>query len=295
MARPINRKMIGIFVVLAIGILTASIVIFGSGDLFKESVEYVLYFEESVKGLTVGSPVLYRGFPVGEVTRVIILANLEGTKDQIQVFVEIYPKSVVVVKDKQVFDRWRERMSDLIASGMRAQLVPLSLITGQLAIEIDNHPDTPAVLKNFDDDYEEIPTIPSSLSKIQASLAKLDLEEINKRLLAILKSADRILTDTDLEATLSDLRDALRDARRLMQNLNGQVTPLAAAMTDAMASADKAFESIHELVGQRSPTRADLDNTLRELAGAARSLRVLADYLEQHPEALIQGKDYKRY
>ena len=72
MAKQANRKMIGGFVLIAVGIMAASIVIFGSGDLFKESFEYVLYFEESVKGLKVGSPLLYRGFQVGEVKRVVI-------------------------------------------------------------------------------------------------------------------------------------------------------------------------------------------------------------------------------
>jgi paraquat-inducible protein B len=61
-------------------------------------------------------------------------------------------------------------------------------------------------------------------------------------------------------------------------------------VTEALKSADSAFKSINDLVGKRSPTRADLDYTLKELAGAARSLRVLADYLEQHPDALLKGK-----
>ncbi len=109
MAKQANRKMIGGFVVIAVGIMAASIVIFGSGDLFKESFEYVLYFEESVKGLNVGSPVLYRGFQVGEVKRVVIRADLKDQKDYIQVYVEIYPGSVVIVSEDIDFDQSRNR------------------------------------------------------------------------------------------------------------------------------------------------------------------------------------------
>jgi len=320
MAKQINRTMIGVFVVMAIGILTASVVLFGSGDLFKESIEYVLYFEESVKGLNVGSPVLYRGFPVGEVKRVVILADPENSRDAIQVFVEIYPKSVVVMKQKMQLDEWKERMAYLIERGLRAQLVPQSLITGQLLIELDTYPDTPIVLKNSEERYQEIPTIPSSLSKIQTILGKIDLEEINDRLISILQKTDRILGNPNIDGSLNELAGALSDARGLMQHVDtkvdplatamtdtlnsadavfkrvdGQVDPLATAVTEALASADMALKSIDGLVGQRSPTRADLDKTLTELAEAARSLRVLTDYLEQHPEALLMGKDNQRY
>ena len=320
MAKQANRKMIGGFVVIAVGILAASIVIFGSGDMFKESFEYVLYFEESVKGLNVGSPVLYRGFPVGEVKRVVIQADMKNLKDFILVYVEIYPGSVVVVAEDKKFDQWKDRMSELIDRGLRAQLVPQSLITGKLAIEMNNHPDTPINLKNIDKNYEEIPTIPSTLSKLEASLAKLDLTEISNRLIAVLASADRILKNPDIEASISELKGALVDARKLVNNVDeevkplsgkaqttfddigklarhvdGQVDPLSQSVTETLKSVDSAFKSIDELVGKRSPTRADLENTLKELAGAARSLRVLADYLEQHPDALLKGKGYKKY
>jgi paraquat-inducible protein B len=320
MAKQANRKMIGGFVVMAVCIMAASVVIFGSGDWFKESFEYVLYFEESVKGLHVGSPVLYRGFPVGEVKRVVIRADMKNLKDFILVYVEIYPESVVVVAEDMKIDQWKDRMSELIDRGLRAQLVPQSLITGKLAIEMNNHPDTPIIRKNIDKNYEEIPTIPSTLSKLEASLAKLDLQKIGDRLISVLTSADRILKNPDIEASLSELKGALGDAQVLMQNVNSKVDPLAdnlnstltdarqlvnnvdekvdplsQSLTETLKSVDSAFKSIDELVGKSSPTRADLDYALKELAGAARSMRVLADYLEQHPDALIKGKGSKNY
>lgn len=345
MAKQANRKMIGGFVILAVGILAISIVIFGSGDIFKESLEYVLYFEESVKGLTVGSPVLYHGFPIGAVNRVVIQADMATLKDQILVYAEVYPESVVVVTQDMKIDNWNDRLSDLIDRGLRAQLVPQSLVTGKLAIEVNEHPDTPVVRKNSDPDYGEIPTIPSTMSKIESALGKLDLERISSSLISVLASADRILRNPDLEASISELKGALIDARGLVQNVNGKVDPLsdnlnsaltdarglinnvdqevkplsgkaqstlddigklarhvdgkvdplARSVTGAMKSVDSAFKSIDELVGKRSPTRADLENTLKELAGAARSLRILADYLEQHPDALIKGKSLSKY
>jgi paraquat-inducible protein B len=333
MAKQANRKMIGGFVIVAVAIMAASIVIFGSGDLFKETQEFVLYFDGTVRGLNIGSPVLYSGVEVGAVKNVIIRSHLKD---------EIDRERFEIIADGEEMRDPEENIRKLIEMGLRAQLVTQSFITGQLAIEVGMHPDTPVVLKNLDKDYEEIPTIPSSMAKIIKSLEKLDLAEISVRLISILASVDRIWKNPDIEASLHELKGVLQDARGLMQNVNGKVDPLSdnlnstltdtrglinnvdkevkpiagkaksalddigilarhvdgkvdplsKSVTTALESVDSAFKSIDDLVGKDSPTRADLDETLRELAKTARSLRVLAEYLEQHPDALLKGKGY---
>ena len=327
MAKQANRSMIGGFVLIAVGIMAASVVIFGSGDWFKDSLKYVLRFQESVKGLNVGSAVLYRGFPVGEVKRVIIQAGTKDLKDDVLVFVEIYPETVVFSAGDINIEQWKERMSDLIKRGLRAQILPQSLITGKLIIELNVYADAPAIQEHIDPNYveilskyEEIPTIPSTLSKLEAALGNLDLETLSKTLTSVLASTDRILQNPDIDAGISEFKGTLVDARKLVNNVDaevkplsgkaqstlddvgklarqvdGKVDPIAKSVAEALKSVDTAFKSIDELVGKRSPTRADLENTLKELAGAARSLRVLADYLEQHPDALLKGKGYKKY
>ena len=321
MAKQVNRAMIGGFVLIAVGIMAASILIFGSGDLFKKSLQYVLYFQESVKGLSVGTPVLYRGYPVGEVKRVLIRADMSSLKDNVLVYADIYPESVVVVTEDMEVGSWKDRLSDLINRGLRAQLVPQSLITGKLVIELNVHTDAEAaVMRNLDPDFEEIPTIPSTLSKLEGFLARIDLEKLSDKLLSILTSADKILKNPDIQASISELKGALVDARQLVNhvdskvgpltdNLNGTLTdarklvnhvddkvdPLTQALMEALESADAALKSVDDLVGKRSATRAELDYTLKEISGAARSLRILAEYLEQHPEALLKGKPSQNY
>jgi paraquat-inducible protein B len=258
---------------------------------------------------------------------VIIRADTKNLKDNVLVFVEIYPETVVFATGDIKIEQWKERMSDLIARGLRAQMVPQSLITGKLIIELNMYADAPAIDKpvdlNFVDissDYEEIPSIPSTLSKLESALGKLDLQKLSANLISVLASADRILQNPDIDAGISELKGALVDARNLVnhvdeevkplstkalstlddvgklaRHVDGKVDPLSKSVTGALTSVDSAFKSIDELVGKRSPTRADLENTLKELAGAARSLRVLADYLEQHPDALLKGKGYKKY
>ena len=319
--------MIGAFVLVAVAIMAASVVIFGSGDWFKESLKYVLHFQESVKGLNVGSPVLYRGFPVGEVKRVLIQADPADLKDDVLVFVEIYPDTVVFSAGELDLEQWKGRMRDLIGRGLRAQMVPQSLITGKLIIELNVHADAPDPMEHVDlsawnisRDYGEIPTVPSTLSNLEAALGNLDLKELSKKLVSVLARADHILQNPDIDAGISAFKNTMVDARKLVNNVDEEVKPLSGkaqttlvdvgklarhvdskvdpvgdALTKALGSVDTAFKSIDDLVGKRSPTRAEIDNTLKEIQRAARSVRILADYLEQHPEALLKGKGSKKY
>lgn len=344
MAKQANRKLIGGFVLAAVAIMAASVVIFGSGQFFKKKQQYVLYFDGSVKGLNVGAPVLFKGVQVGSVTNVVIRSYPEEDKSTIPVFIEVYPEQFEIIGDREKLVNMRERAQELIARGLRAQLTSVSLITGQLAIEFDYRPGTPVDLRkmDIDKDYVELPTIPSTLARLGKELEKLDLKEIEARINSILASIDGLLKNQEIGASLRELRDLLQDARGLVANVNGKVDPLAEnlnrtisdarglvdnvdqqvkplagkaasamedisklardvdarvdplskQLSDTLKSVESAFKSIDSLVGKDSPTRAELDRTLVELSGASRSLRILAEYLEQHPESLIKGKGY---
>ena len=346
MAKKANRKMIGGFVVMAVAILVASVVIFGGGQFFKKTEKYVLYFDGSVKGLQIGSPVLFSGVPVGVVTNIVLRAYMKELISYIPVFIEIDPERLELIwEGAELGKRPLRSLPRAIEKGLRAQLVTQSMITGQLMIEIQMRPDTPIDLKNLDEGYQEIPTIPSVLAKLSKSLERLDLNKINASLTSILTSVDKLLKNPDIDASLAELKGALQDARGLVQhvdvkvdpltdNLNstikdtrklvndvdGEVKPLAGkakstlndfgklarkmdakvdplseSVIDALKTAKSALNSIDDLVSKDSPTRADLENLLQELSGAARSFRFLADYLEQHPDALLKGKGYKTY
>ena len=340
MAKKANRKVIGAFIVISVAILAVSVVIFSSGDYFREKTQYVLYFDGSVKGLEIGSPVLFRGVQVGAVTDIVIRAYVGELKSQIPVFIEVYPDRFQVVGGDRKNINQAKRVPKLIEMGLRAQLVTQSMITGRLDIQVSMHPDTPINLKNLDKGYTEIPTIPSTLAKLEKSLEKLDLKEIIASLTSVLQSADHILKNPDIDTSLHELKGVLQDARVLVKNVNSKVDPLAEnlnntitdarglvkdvdgevkplsgkaksalddisklarhvdtevdpvskSVTDALSAAESAFKSIDDLVGKDSPVRADLDDTLKELSAAARAFRVLADYLAQHPDALLKGK-----
>jgi paraquat-inducible protein B len=310
MAKQANRMMIGGFVVLAVLIMAASLVVFGSGKFFQKTNKYILYFNEPINGLSVGSPVLFQGVQVGSVTDITLQANLVTLKTQIPVIIEIYPDKWKVRAGKR---NYREIAAKLIEMGLRAQLITQSLITGQLAIQLDFYPKgavcyAPAQMDKDYTTYVIIPTCPSTAQKLTNALAKLDLTALQKHLESALDGFAKLANDPDLAAGIRGLKDTLQDARKLLAKVDHQVDPLsknlnktltdfgklAAKVDDKVGGVatgfDKTMSTARGFLSEDSPLLVDLQNTLQELSAMSRSIRQLTNYLDQHPEALIRGK-----
>jgi paraquat-inducible protein B len=310
MAKQANRMMIGAFVILAVIIMAASLVVFGSGKFFKKTVKCVMYFDGSVKGLTVGSPVLFQGVQIGSVDSVIIEVDPTKLQAQIPVVIEYEPDKFQVAGAMKVPRDPRKTIPILIKRGMRAVLTTQSFITGQLAIEIGFYPGTPVVLRKAGEykGYIEIPTIPSTTQKLFDALAKLDLAGMEKHLESALDGIANLANNPNLPASLQGLKETLQDARKLVNRVDSQVDPLTKdtkktvkdfgdlarnlnGRVGGMATGlDKTLSAARGTISQDSPLMVDLQNTLQELSRMSRSLRQLADYLDQHPESLIRGK-----
>jgi paraquat-inducible protein B len=289
MAKQANRMMIGVFVVIAVILMAASLVVFGSGKFFKKTVKCVLYFDESVKGLNVGAPVLFQGVQIGSVISIVLQIDPAKLQPQIPVIIEFEP----------------EKFND---KGLRAQLTMQSFITGQLLIEVDFHPGTPVSLKGLDKDYIEIPTIPSTSERLAKTLDKLDLDGLKKNLESTLAGVDRFINSPDLTASLRTLKDMLQDTSKLVNRVERQVDPLAddvkksvkdigklARNADAKlgpleSGLDKTMSSARGVLSEDSPLMVELQNMMKEISAMSRSFRQLAAYLEQHPETVIRGK-----
>ena len=334
MAKQANRMMIGGFVVIAVIIMAASLVVFGSGKFFKKTNNYVLYFDGSIKGLNVGAPVLFQGVQIGSVIDITITADPSEQKIEIPVIIEIEPARFKMDKGIQRTDEDREEAAKkLVEMGLRAVLQMQSFITGQLMIELDFFPNTPVSLKNINKDYFEIPTIQSTTERLAQTLQNLDLEGMKNNLENTLAGIDRFVNNPELKASISELKGAVTDARHLVQNLNERLGPLADNLTATVSDArklvknvddqvapladnlnrtvedygklardadarlgtltdslDRTLSSARGVISDDAPLIVELENTLQELSAAARSIRQLANSLEQKPEALIQGK-----
>jgi paraquat-inducible protein B len=309
MAKQASRMMIGGFVVLAVIIMAASLVVFGSGKFFKKTNKYVLYFNESIKGLSVGAPVLFQGVQVGSVTDIILEADLTKMKTQIPILIEVEPDRWKVRGERN----YREVAAKLIEMGLRAELVMQSFITGQLMIQLDFYPKSkicyaPAQLDKDYQDYVVIPTCPSTSERLAQALGDLDLKGIERHLLSLLSNVDRLVSNPDLAASIVALKGTLQAADKLVTKVDRQVDPVADDLKKTVKGIGKLADNVDSRVGgvatgldktmaaakgvlsQDSPLMVELENTLKEIAAMSRSFRQLANYFEQHPEALIRGK-----
>ncbi len=335
MAKQVSKTVIGGFVISAIVLLVIGIVIFGGGKFFTRTIKFVMFFDASVKGLSVGAPVVFRGVEIGSVDSVVARADPEKLTFDIPVIIEIEPDRFQTTGEGQL-SRDPARMKILIERGLRAQLTVESFVTGQLMIAVDFHPETPVKLKGSDLEHPEIPTIPSSFEQLAQTLKKVPLEEIFEKLLLVINNIEKVLGAPELMDTVRNLKEVtqnanqlilsadkmikdadtlvqnvnqqvdplseniqatLGDVRKLLQNADVQIQPVSAKLQDALVSARKALDgaettlaTIDTFAAERSGFRIKLEASLGEIAAASRSVRALTEYLERHPEALLQGK-----
>jgi paraquat-inducible protein B len=314
MAKQANRMMIGGFVVLAVLIMAASLVVFGSGKFFQNTVKCVLYFDGSVKGLNVGAPVLFQGVQIGSVTSIVLEVEPSKLQLQIPVVIEYEPDKFHVAGGARHAQRDpRKTIPKLIERGLRAQLTMQSFITGQLAIEIGFYPNStmcypPAKVDKTYKDYIVIPTCQSTIQKLADALEKLDLKTLETHLESAMNGLAKLVNNPDLAASIKSLKATLKDTNKFVAKLDRQVDPLAkdtkktvkdfgklarnldSRVGGVTTNLDKTLTAARGILSEDSPLIVDLENTLQEISAMSRSIRHLTSYLEQHPETLIRGK-----
>ncbi|MBK1703976.1 intermembrane transport protein PqiB [Halochromatium glycolicum] len=256
---------------------------------------YLMLFSGSVRGLSIGAPVMLHGIQVGEVLDIQLRFDPDRLAFSIPVLIEIEPERISVDQGvDQVLAGDSDVLKKLIAAGMRGQLKTGSLLTGQLYVDLDFHPDAPPAELSERNGYRVLPTVPAPIeaitTKLRDVLAKVDafpLEQIGSELTVILGSIREIATGPELKRAIADLEQTLTDLSALAEQLDTRIAP---EMTATLTEARRAVENINGLVGPDAPLNNEMVRTLRDLSSAARSIRTFADYLDRHPEALIRGK-----
>jgi phospholipid/cholesterol/gamma-HCH transport system substrate-binding protein len=320
MSKHANPTVIGAFVVGAVILAIAAILLLSSGDLFIQKPRFVLYFKGSVKGLNVGSPVNFRGVNIGTVTNIQLVMGESGSDIRIPVTIEINPANFIRSDQMigQMNESRRKKLAGLIDAGMRAQLQLQSLLTGQLFIQLDFYPGTRVDLVG-DDRYPEIPTIPTPIEKITKKLEDFPVEQVMNNIISTTEGLNKLVNSPELHQSIQSLNEtmeninrlvkspglqksiislhtALEDLGSLARNVNKQVEPLGSELHDTlnetrlvMSQARATLESAQQLVSDQKMLYA-IDNALAEITAAARSVRDLTDYLERQPQSLLRGK-----
>jgi len=237
-------------------------------------------FDESVRGLSPGADIDFRGIVVGTVTAIRPRVDTASKNLSIQVNADFFPrrlrsrsnaKSPVLSNDER-----RALIAGMVERGLRAQLRTGSLLTGQLYVALDFFPVAAKAKRRAnarldDDDLPEIPTVPSSLLELQETLSSVAAK----------------IKSIPLEQIGADLQVTLKSANRLMQQIDAELMPEARSV---LVDVRKALESADAALKPNSPLSQDARDAMREVARAAAAFRALADYLDRHPEALIGGK-----
>ncbi|WP_341319511.1 MlaD family protein [Paraburkholderia sp. IMGN_8] len=238
--------------------------------------KYVLNFNESVRGLTVGAPIDFRGIVIGEVSAIRAHFDPASKEFSIPVEVSIYPERLISRDDwggnnGDVASQRREFANSLVSKGLRAQLRTASLLTGQLYIAIDFFPAAPKATVDWSKKTPQLPTVPGNLQGLQDSITSLVAK----------------LNAIPFEGISKDLRKTLGDADTMLNTINTDLAPDAKA---TLAAAREALTSANRTLQSDSPLQQSTAETMHELSRAAVSIRSLAEYLQLHPEALIRGK-----
>lgn len=319
MGSKANPAAIGAFVLGAIALAVLGIVVFGSGQLFKKTTKAVCFFSGDINGLSVGAPVKFKGVEVGTVSDIRLrlkgetsnlTAEAVAAGIRIPVVIQLDNERLIEEGAKSLLDDGR--LKQLIDLGLRAQLVSQSLVTGLLLVQLDFYPQTPPTfILPPDSDLLEIPTVPTIVQQVQSAAETIMRKLENVKFDELVRTAQEALAGVrdvvnqpglkraleELPQTEAELRAAVASVRQLVGNVNTAQGPVFESLRStsekagaAMESAQMVLSRLDGLTGPQAPLVVDLTTSLREIASAARSLRLLTDYLERHPSAVLRGR-----
>jgi paraquat-inducible protein B len=222
---------------------------------------YAIVLRQSVRGLVRGAPVEFRGIPVGEVADMRARFDPKTSDFSMLVVLHLYPAmfgidDVIDPSAPDAVAQQRRRAEGLVAHGLRAQLRSGSLLTGSLYVALDFFPDAPPFTLDWSQQPVELAVVPGQLEAVEATLVN------------IVKKLDKL----PIEQIGADVRKALVELDR------------------TLASGRRTLDTADAAIAPDSALRGELAGALQEVSRAARAIRILGDYLERHPEALIRGK-----
>lgn len=327
MSAKAGKAVIGAFVLGALALAVIGVVLFGSGKFFTPQKKYVMYFDGSVKGLSVGAPVVFRGVKVGSVVDIILQGDMRDMTFRVPVIAEVDLSRFQITNSEPESADFHQALID---RGLRAQLQTQSLVTGQLMVYFDFYPDRPVRLLPDDTGYAQVPTIPSATDELTQKLEELPLKQLVERANDLVGGLEQLVNSPDMQETPRTLNLTVAEARSLLENVGREIRLLSDETRGAIGAATTAIQHIDrtlsfeegapaELIGSMNTTLDEVRRSLRkfdetldavantasdersiyqlrtalkDLGEASRAFGSLAEYLDRHPEALLRGKTH---
>ncbi len=324
MSKRANPTLIGLFVTGGIILLIGGVIFFGSGLFFSKKQTFVLFFNSSLKGLEKGSPVTFRGVPIGQVTKISIIVDPQTGLFRMPVYISIDPKSIFSYSGEGTVSElsYRKMAEVLIKKGLKAQLQIQSIVTGKLQVDLDFYPNAPMHYEGLDKRYIEIPTVPSTVEKVIKRFQEIPINDLIEKLISAINSLDEIIKSGKIGATINILHKNLIDINKNMEILTPQVLKTLKEIQEASISTNKFIgnankkmqeisdnlkrltnstnkfikrmdsvgHNIEQITSPNSFERHKIRNLLKELERSIRSIRELVDQLNAQPDILIKGR-----
>jgi paraquat-inducible protein B len=295
MSKRANPTVIGVFVLVAVALVVTGILVLGGLRLFREEMVAVAFFDGDVGGLSVGSPVLFRGAQLGQVSAIKVGLDPHGK-------IAVYVKIAESGPNAPPRIRTQEDLQPFIDRGLRAQLRLVSLVTGQLSVSLDYLPQTPVVLTGLAPGILELPTVPTQLAQYQArleriltALEKTDLAQVAQDISEMIRSVRDVARSPDLANALRTAGDAfaradvalktldtqvaavgrragaaLDDTRQLVKKVDREIEPLAASLRTAL---DDTRQLVKKTDREIEPVAVSARSTLESIRTAAESAK----------------------
>ncbi|HVJ52699.1 MAG TPA: MlaD family protein [Aliidongia sp.] len=264
------------------------------------TVTYVAYFPGTVHGLNAGAPVELKGMRIGQVTDVHLAYDAASGTLRAPVTFAIDPTLLPLTHESPVppTDMVNQIMDKLVSEGLRARVGSGSLLTGQRLITMDMVRDAPAASIVYQGDKPQMPTAASSdldtltnsADQFMGKLANLPLAEIGSGLHDVIAHLDQATAGPELGRSVKSLDRTLANLDQITQQANKELGPTLESLRKTGDAAQQTLEAVQKMVGNGGDRSRDLPAMVHELTDAARSIRALTDYLDQHPEALIRGR-----
>jgi paraquat-inducible protein B len=263
--------------------------------IYLDKQRYLMVFSGSVRGLSVGAPVLLQGIQVGEVLDIQLRFDPTRLAFSIPVLIEIEPERINVAGSaERALANDSNLLNQLVAGGMRGQLKTGSLLTGQLYVDLAFHTDAPAAALLEQDGYKVLPTVPAPIEEVTTKVKNIltmveafPLETIGDDLTRILGGARGLVESGETKRALAELQKTIADLSSITEQLDQSIAP---ELTSILGQTRQAVGNVNGMIGPDAPLSVETVRTMRDIGSAARSIRTFADYLDRHPEALIRGK-----
>jgi paraquat-inducible protein B len=295
-----NARLIGAFTLGAIALIVVVFLVFGSGNFFKDKSKYVIYFRGSVDGLNTGAPVKIRGVQIGSVTDINPMMHENGDF-LIEVIIETVGGTFRDAMSGDVLEKRHTGIRDMVKQGLRAQLQSQSFIISQKMIVVDYFPETPIVYGGYNNEYSEIPSITArgeefekSLESVVKGIGKIPFADISQSALSTFNGIDTFFRTMKLQPVFDNLSknaDAIGVLASRVDSIGMTISTGVNLTTNAATTSLKHFDDLMKRWEDLSTENQYLlKEGIEQLSSAARSLKGLADYLQQHPSDILYGK-----